>query len=87
VRKLALSMTEKDIQAARRIAREHHTSISDLFSRLIRVMDAKRRMKPSKEDDLGPLTRKLSGIISLPEGRSDREIIEDAILEQHGFTK
>jgi len=86
VKKLTLSMEEADIRAARRIAREHGTSISGMFSRLIRAMMARRR-KDNEPQELPPLTRELSGIISLPKGKSDREIIEEAILDRHGFRK
>jgi hypothetical protein len=84
-RKLTLSMDEKDIRAARRLAQSHGTSISGMFSRLVRVMA--RRAHPSSKAGLPPLTRKLSGIISLPKGKSDREIIEEAILERHGLNR
>ena len=86
MKKLTLSMEEADIRAARRIAREHGTSISGMFSRLIRAMMARRR-KDNEPQELPPLTRELSGIISLPKGKSDREIIEEAILDRHGFRK
>ncbi len=86
MKKLTLSMDEKDIRAARRIARDHGTSISGMFSRLVRMMARKRGAPPGSED-LPPLTRKLTGIVALPEGKSDREIVEDAILAKHGFRK
>lgn len=86
MKKLTLSMDEKDIRAARRIAREHGTSISRMFSRLVRMM-AKKRPAPPGSEDLPPLTRKLTGIVALPEGKADREIVEDAILARHGFRK
>jgi hypothetical protein len=82
MKKLTLSMEEKDIRAARRIAREQGVSISRMFTRLIRLMAGKG--PAAAEEELPPLTRKLSGIVSLPKGKSDRELIEEAILERHG---
>jgi len=84
MKKLTLSMDEKDIRAARRIARDHGTSISGMFSRLVRLMARRRRAAPGSEE-LPPLTRKLTGIVALPKGKTDREIIEDAVLARHGL--
>jgi hypothetical protein len=86
MKKLTLSMEESDIRAARRIARDHGTSISRMFSRLVRMMD-RRRPVPSTGEELPPLTRRLTGIVALPKGKTDREIIEDAVLARHGFGK
>jgi hypothetical protein len=83
--KLTLSMDEKDIRAARRLAKEQGTSISGMFTQLVRFMVAKNGK--SGEEELPPLTRKLTGIIKIPKGKSDRQIIEDALLERHGFKK
>jgi hypothetical protein len=81
MKKLTLSMDEKDIRSARRLAREHRTSISSMFSRLVRAM-ARGKVKAG---DLPPQTRKLSGLIALPRRKSERELIEEALLEKHGF--
>ncbi len=83
MKKLTLSMDEKDIRAARRIAREHGTSISAMFSRLVRAMAAKRR--PRQHEELPPVTRRLTGMISAPEGKTDRELVEEALLDKHGL--
>jgi hypothetical protein len=34
---------------------------------------------------IGPLARKATGMIVLPKGRSDKEVLEDALLEKHGM--
>jgi len=86
MKKLTLSMEEGDIRAARRIARDHGTSISGMFSKLVRMM-ARRRPVPPKSEELPPLTRRLTGIVALPKGKTDREVIEDAALARHGFGK
>lgn len=95
MKKLTLSMDPRDIRAARRIADAHRTSISDLFRRLIRAMspapatETTRRSSGGTSDGgsegpLPPATERLSGIIAAPADRSDRELIEEAILEEHG---
>ena len=81
MKKLTLSMEERDIRAARRLARRYGTSISNMFSRLVRAM---ARRAPEK-DELPPITRKLTGIVSLPKHKSDRELIEEALIEKHGL--
>lgn len=81
VKKLTLSMDEKDIREARRLAVRQGTSISGMFSRLIRAMSPRRR----GDEELPPLTRKLSGLVSLPKGKSDRALVEEALLERHGL--
>jgi hypothetical protein len=57
-----------------------------MFSRLVRVITRKSGTQPGAED-LPPLTRQLTGIVELPKGKTDREIIEDALLAKHGFRK
>lgn len=83
VKKLTLSMDEKDIREARRLASRHGTSISGMFSRLVRAMSPRRR----GDEELPPLTRKLAGMVVLPKGKSDRELIEEALLEKHGLDR
>lgn len=83
MRKLTLSMEEKDIRAAHNLARRHGTSVSNMFSRLVRAMARRHR----EESDLPPITRKLSGIISLPKRKSDRDLIEEALSDKHGLDK
>ena len=52
-----------------------------MFERFVRLL-AKRSGVSSA---LGPLTRKATGMIALPQGRSDRQVLEDALLEKHGL--
>ncbi len=85
--KLTLSMPAKDIRAAHRIAKENKTSISAMMLRIVRVMNMGRTPTRPKKDELPPLTKKLSGIISNPKGKSDREMIEDALLDRHGLDR
>ena len=34
-------------------------------------------------EELPPITRRLTGIVSLPGDKTDRELIEEALLEKH----
>ena len=93
MKKLTLSMDPKDIRAARRLADAHRTSISDLFSRLVRAMSGVATAASSDRDRRGaleslpPVTRRLSGIIAKQADRTDRELIEEAILDRHGRSR
>lgn len=84
MKKLTLSMEERDIAAARRLARKHGTSISGMFARLVRAMSRRDRRE---DDDLPPLTRKALGMIRLPKGKTDRELVEEALLDKHGMSR
>jgi len=34
---------------------------------------------------VGPLTRRACGVIKMPKGGSSRGVMEDALLDRHGF--
>ena len=79
--KLTLSLDPAVVQAARHLAAARNTSVSALFSCLIESLQTCAR-EPSI--DLGPLTRQASGIVSLPERRSDRDLLTEALLDKQG---
>ena len=83
--KLTLSMPAKDIQAAHRIAKQNKTSISSMMLRIVRVMSMRKKPRGRRDEELPPLTKKLSGILPNPKGKSDRQLIEDALLDKHGL--
>lgn len=81
MKKLTLSADPEVIEEARELAEQTGTSVSSMFERLVRLLAVQRRdTRP-----LGPITRKASGMIALPKGRSEREVLEDALLEKHGL--
>jgi hypothetical protein len=77
--KLTLSADPKIIDRAKKIAQKRGTSVSSMFSHYIRSMDD-QTTTPSP----GPRTRQASGLIRLPSGRSDRQLIEEALSERFG---
>jgi len=83
MKKLTLSADQDVIEQARDLAEQTGTSVSSMFARFVRLLAEQRKAGRS----LGPLTRKASGMIVLPKGRSERQIIEDALLEKHGLRK
>ena len=80
VKKLTLSAPEEIITEAKRIAAKKTTSVSALFVRLFRTIDSE--LDP--EDSLGPITLRASGIAKLPTGRTDQELLEDALYDKYG---
>lgn len=81
MKKLTLSAEEEIIELAKKIAREHKTSVSTLFSRFVRFLSAHEEV-PSK---IGPIARSVSGIIKFPKGKTERKILEDALMEKEGL--
>jgi hypothetical protein len=53
--------------------------MSWMFERFIRLLARQHR----SAQPLGPLARKASGIIALPKGQSEREVLEHALLEKY----
>lgn len=83
--KLTLSADEEVVRKARRLARKENTSISAMFSRFILIKSGRER--PTREERLGPLTRKALGLCRLPPGASYRKVLEEALVEKYGVGK
>ena len=83
MKKLTLSADPEVIEEAKRLADDAGTSVSALFARFIRVLarrrDGKRR--------LGPITRKASGLVAWPRGKTERDVLADALVEKYGIKK
>jgi hypothetical protein len=80
VTKLTLSIDEAIVDKAKQLAEANHTSVSAMFSQFVQAMDA-REAQPAK---IGPLTRKLSGIASLPPGKDYKQVLSDALADKYG---
>ena len=79
MKKLTLSAEPEVIEAARRLAELHGTSVSAMFSRFVRVLERREQQRP----EIGALAREASGLIQWPAGLSEREVLEDTLLEKH----
>lgn len=82
MKKLTLNADSDIIDAAKRYAREHGTSVSALFSRFVLAVTAEAPRESHKLSST-PLTRKASGLISLPEGISDEDLLQDALAQKY----
>ncbi|MGA3065988.1 MAG: DUF6364 family protein [Tepidisphaeraceae bacterium] len=80
MKKLTLTAEPEVIDMAKKLAEARGTSVSAMFSQLIRAMGARRSRR---DDPLGPVTRRLTGIARAPRGKSDRRLLEDALLQKY----
>ena len=80
MKKLTLSMDEETIEQAKRIAAQQGTSVSAMFSRLVRAM-AHRKGEKVK---IGPITRRATGLVKLPSDKTDRQLVEEALADKYG---
>ena len=68
---------------AKQLAELNKTSVSAIFSQFVQSAAAARK-SPAK---IGPLTRKLSGIVELPAGKDYKELLADALADKYGSAK
>lgn len=79
MKKLTLSADEEVIAQAKELAARQGTSVSAMFSRLVRAM----AHTPHEKIKIGPITRRATGLVTLPPGKTDREILEQALAERY----
>lgn len=77
--KLTLSADSDVIDLAKKLADRQGTSVSSLFSQFIRSMATS-----GQAASLTPLTRRASGLIRLPRGKSDRQLTQEALSARYG---
>lgn len=77
--KLTLSIDERLIAKAKRLAAQKHTSVSELFSQFIETITGKK----ARTVDPGPLTRKLSGIVPTMTDKEYKNIIADELTKKY----
>lgn len=81
--KLTLSVEEAVVAKAKKIARTNKTSVSAVFSQFILSADARR----TRGGRIGPLTRKLTGIVKLPRNKDYKDLLTDALMDKYGTAK
>ncbi len=80
-KKLTLSVDEETIRQAKQIAAEEGTSVSAMFSRLVQAM----AHEPGKQIEIGPITRRATGLVELPSDKTDRERLQEALEKKYGM--
>lgn len=81
--KITLNADSKTVSLAKKLAQINQTSVSDMFCRFIKSL----AVGDKTEIKLGPLTRKMTGIIKLPNGKSDRDVLTEALMDKYGVKK
>ncbi len=77
--KLTLSADKEVIDRAKRFAHKNQTSVSAMFTRFLSAMTSDQ----SASRKLGPITRKATGLITIPANKKDRQLLEEALAEKH----
>ena len=81
--KLTLSIEEAVVEKAKRIAEANQTSVSAMFSQFVQFSGRKGK----DQAKIGPLTRKLSGIVELPAGKDYKQALTEALMAKHGIAR
>ena len=79
MKKLTLSAEPDVIAEAHRLAELHGTSVSAMFSRIVRLLSHRDRDRPR----IGAGAKKASGLIQLPDSKSERDVLEEALAEKY----
>ena len=82
--KLTLTVKPEVVKMAKQYARRHNTSVSATFSRVIRALVV-REQNQAVAVPSGSVLEKLSGIITLPEGKTADDLLFEALIEKYGL--
>ena len=78
--KLTLTADDRVVRKAKKWAHSRKTSISALFRGYM-----ERLVEQEKDEEgLGPLTRQAMGLARMPQDKTDRQLIEEALTEKFG---
>lgn len=76
--KLTLSAEPSIVSIAKQTAAKQQMSVSRMFARLITAMN-------NVSDDISPVTLRASGLIELPDDKTDKQLIEGALTSRNGY--
>ena len=80
--KLTLSIQKQTVKDIKRLAKEQGTSVSAMFERFARAVATDRKTR----HPIGPLTKSVSGILKSPKNKTDRALLEDALMEKYDLS-
>ena len=78
--KLTLTADDRVVRKAKKWAHSRKTCISALF----RVYMVRLVEQEKDADGLGPLTRQAMGLARLPQDKTDRTLMEEALMAKYG---
>lgn len=79
MKRLTLRLDPEIIELARELADEKGTSVSSLFERFVLSLARKR----SARRILGPITRMATGLVTLPRGKDEKDVLAEALLQEY----
>ena len=82
--KLTLSANADLIADAKTVAAKRKTSVSAMVSGFLGSVS---RPEVEASLSLGPITRRASGLVKLPAGQSDKELLGDALATKYGAAR
>ena len=84
--KLTLTAPPDVIKLAEQLARTENTSISAMF---VNFIMAKVRLseEPNPEQQLGPITQSLVGIVKLPDDFDEKKFMGEVFTQKYGLDK
>jgi len=85
VKKLTLSVDEDVIRDVKRLARRNKTSVSAMFRRFVRGMAKPKKARMEIPAD--STAARARGFISLPQGKTPRDVLTEALMEKYGIKK
>ena len=85
MKKLTLSADESVIREVKRLARRNRTSVSAMFGRFVRSLAGSRKTADAIPPD--SIAARVTGIISLPKGKTPRDVLTEALMEKYGVRK
>ena len=81
--KLTLSVDERVVAEAKRLAEQNRTSVSAMFSQFVRALASGE----GEARRIGPLTRRASGLARLPADADADDLLTDALMDKYGLTQ
>ena len=72
--KLTLTLDKETIKAAKEYAKRNNISLSGIVELYFRALSSKTR-----DHRISPITRELSGMAGIPTGKTDRELLKEAL--------
>jgi hypothetical protein len=82
--RFTVSAEKQLLEKAKRMAAARNTTVSAMFTRFLRAL-AEIDAAPAKR--LGPITRRAAGLVKLPDDRSVKDLVAEALAEKHGFAE
>jgi len=81
MKKLTLSADAEVIARAKQLAQRDNTSVSAMFARFIRSL--LRRDQVLEDAPADSIAARAMGFLSLPKGRSPRDVLTEALMEKY----